>query len=85
MHSAPDPVLRLQFPIIAKIICDETWLEGERRGCWVSPQDPVVVERVCAVVLRIGAQLRAQLTQQVVVSKPSVETAEAGSIDRRAA
>jgi hypothetical protein len=45
--------------MIQKIICDETWLEGERRGCPVSPMDPVVRENVCQVVLREGARMRA--------------------------
>ena len=47
--------------MIHKIINDETWLEGERRGCCVSPHDPVVRDSVCAVVLRIGQQLRDSL------------------------
>lgn len=56
--SFPDPVLPRELPIIQKIIADETWLEGERRGCLVSPHDPVVCDNVCQVVLRIGSQLR---------------------------
>ncbi len=47
-----------ELPAIEKIIADETWLEGERRGCPVPPDDPVVVERVCEIVLRIGQKLR---------------------------
>lgn len=53
-----DPVLSSQLPLIAKIVADETWLEGERRGCWVSSDDPVVKENVCRVILRVGAELR---------------------------
>lgn len=56
--KAIDPVLVCQLPMIEKIVADETWLEGERRGCWVSPKDPVVRENVCRVILRIGQQLR---------------------------
>jgi hypothetical protein len=47
-----------QLEMIRKIIADETWLEGERRGCAVSEKDPVVRENVCRVVLRIGQQMR---------------------------
>lgn len=54
-----DPVVRRQLPMIQKIIRDETWLEGERRGCAVDPTDPVVREKVACVVLRVGAELRA--------------------------
>ena len=58
----PDPVLLRQMPVIQKIVADETWLEGERRGCFVPPTDRVVRERVCEVVLRIGQQLRESMT-----------------------
>ena len=48
--------------MIQKIVADETWLEAERRGSWVSPDDPVVRENVCRVVLQVGAALRESLT-----------------------
>lgn len=56
--KASDPSLVRQLPYIRKIIDDETWLEGERRGCPVERKDPVVLDRVCAVVLRVGQDLR---------------------------
>jgi hypothetical protein len=56
-----DPIIFHQLPVIQKIIEDETWLEGERRGCAVSSEDPVVRENVCLVLLRIGQQLRESL------------------------
>jgi hypothetical protein len=62
MPSQPEPVLLRQLPVIQKVIRDETWLEAERRGCPVSPQDPAVRENVCQVVLRIGRELREKLT-----------------------
>ena len=60
-----DPIMVRQFPVIHKIIADETWLEGERRGRPVLPSDPVVRENVCRVVLRIGQELRDSLRQQM--------------------
>ena len=63
--AALDPVLFRELPVIRKIIADETWFEGERRGCAVSPNDPAVCARVCDVILRIGAQLRADLEAEV--------------------
>jgi hypothetical protein len=60
-----DTVTFRQLPVIQKIIDDETWLEGERRGCWVSQEDPVVRENVCLVVLRIGQQLRETLARTI--------------------
>ncbi len=60
-----DPVVLRELPVIDKIIRDETWLEGERRGCWVSSEDPVVRENVCAVILRIGRELRDTLVREM--------------------
>jgi len=57
-----DPVVFSELPLIQKIIEDETWLEGERRRSWVSPEDPVVRENVCRVILRIGRELRESVT-----------------------
>jgi hypothetical protein len=65
---APDPVLLREIPVIQKIVADETWLEGERRGCYVSPTDRVVRERVCDVILRIGQQLRDSVTATLTTS-----------------
>jgi hypothetical protein len=60
-----DPVLFRELPVIEKIIEDETWLEGERRRCSVSKDDPVVRENVCLVILRIGAAMRAALASEL--------------------
>ena len=60
----PDPVMQRQIPVIQKIVADETWLEGERRGCFVASSDRVVRERVCEVVLRIGQQMRDTFSRQ---------------------
>ena len=57
-----DPILFHQLPVIKKIIEDETWLEGERRGCQVASDDRVVRDRVCQVILRVGQQLRDSLS-----------------------
>jgi hypothetical protein len=57
-----DPVLFHEIPVIQKIIQDETWLEGERRGCPVASNDRVVRENVCRVILQIGQQLRDSVT-----------------------
>lgn len=60
--NTSDPILFRELPVIQKIIDDETWLEGERRGCHVSPDDQVVRRKVCDVVLRVGQELRDSLT-----------------------
>lgn len=56
--NSQDPLLFRQLQVVQKIIDDETWLEGERRGRPVTPDDTVVRENVCRVVLRIGRQMR---------------------------
>jgi hypothetical protein len=63
-----DPVVERELPVIRKIIQDETWLEGERRGCRVNADDRVVRERVCEVVLRIGQQLRDSITASIAAT-----------------
>lgn len=65
-----DPVLLRQLPRIEQIIRDEAWFEGERRGCPVTPDDPVVREHVCEIVLRIGAELRAQIVADLTRRPP---------------
>jgi hypothetical protein len=65
-----DPVIFRELPVIQKIIDDETWLEGERRRCYVSPFDSVVQERVCAIVLEIGSDLRASIVRSLARRAP---------------
>lgn len=59
----------LQLPVIQRIIVDETWLEAERRGCWVPTDDRLVPENVCLVVLRIGQELR-EASQRALAGAP---------------
>ena len=68
--SPLDPVLFRELPVIRKIIDDETWLEGERRGCFVPPDDCVVREKVCEIVLRIGQQMREAITAALQTPTP---------------
>jgi len=70
-----DPVLFRQLPVIRKIIDDETWLEGERRGHAVPADDVVVRERVCNIVLRVGRQLRESLEQATPTVRTSASAA----------
>lgn len=64
-----DPIVFLQLPIIRRIIDDEIWLESERRGYAVTPNDHVVLENVCQVVLRIGRQMR-EASERKMASAP---------------
>lgn len=78
-----DPVIFRQIPVIHKIIQDETWLEGERRGCQVPSHDAVVRENVCRVILRIGQQMRDTIGAQLghaAAETPSAVAARA--VDR---
>jgi len=77
MITHPDPLVRLQLPFIARIIQDETWLEAERRGHFVPPDDPVVRANVCAVVLRLGAELRSRVAREIADLPPKTFTRQA--------
>jgi hypothetical protein len=67
--SPSDPVVVREIPVIHQIIKDETWLEGERRGCPVPASDTVVKENVCRVVLTIGQQLRDSIEKQLAATE----------------
>lgn len=71
-----DPVLARQLPLIAKIVADETWLEGERRGRPVEPEDATVRENVCLVVLRMGHEMRQHVLREIAAER-SAAVAEA--------
>jgi hypothetical protein len=51
--------IRSEIPDVARIVKNECWLEGERRGCPVGPQDEVVRRRVADIILEgAGAYIR---------------------------
>ena len=84
-HSAVthlDPIISSELPVIQRIIQDETWLEGERRGCFVLSGDPLVQEHVCQVILRIGQDLRKNTMEQFSASSgPSGASIQLPSAD----
>lgn len=62
MSSESEFIYR-ELPDIAKIVRDECWLEGQRRGCAVDPHDDVVRQRVADIILDgVGEQLRQNLS-----------------------
>jgi hypothetical protein len=80
-----DPVIFREIPVVQKIIRDETWFEGERRGCYVPPDDPVVRDNVCQVVLRIGRELREAVMEQLAIQPgPALLPAQTTGHDRAA-
>lgn len=78
--NQPDPVLKRQLPLIAKIVADETWLEGERRGRPVEPTDCAVRAKVCEVVLRMGQEMREQVLRDMAAEAQS----RVGQVEARA-
>ena len=48
--SSAFPIAGIEIPILEKIVRDECWLEGERRGCAVDPDDPVVSARIAEII-----------------------------------
>lgn len=80
-----DPVIFREIPVIKKVIDDEVWFEGERRGCPVSADDPVVRENVCQVILRIGWELREKILAQLASRPgPAMLSGENGPRDHAA-
>ncbi|HVS53547.1 MAG TPA: hypothetical protein VHD62_14425 [Opitutaceae bacterium] len=70
--NAVDPIILQELPAIRKIIQDEIWLEGERRGCPVSPADAKVRQRVCEIVLNVGQQLREAVERRALAERERV-------------
>ncbi len=72
LEMPTDPVIIHELSEIEKIVRDEMWLEGERRGGYVPPDDPVVRENVCRVILRIGAELRKNFLDRMREPAPTL-------------
>ena len=58
-----ETIIKAEIPIVEKIIRDETWLEGERRGTPVTPDDPAVIKKVCSVIEQNAPKIVAEATQ----------------------
>jgi hypothetical protein len=55
----PEQLNPKELPFIQKIISDEVWLEGERRGCAVNSGDAAIQLKVAEIVLNeVGEILR---------------------------
>ena len=76
MIPADDPILLREVPVIRKIIQDEMWLEGERRGQPVSAHDTVVRENACKVILRVGQQMRETIEKEMQTASADMKRAE---------
>jgi len=51
-----------EIPDVRRIVQDECWLEGERRGMPVDPRDEVIQMRVAEIILSgMGEHLRHKL------------------------
>jgi hypothetical protein len=56
--------IHAEIPQVDKIVQDECWLEGERRGTRVDPQDEVVQNRVAGIILSgMGERIRRSIHQ----------------------
>lgn len=57
--TAMSEFIREELPEVERIVRDECWLEGERRGSPVPPTDPAVRARVADIILAgAGAEIR---------------------------
>ena len=60
--SPESEFIQAEIPAIERIVRDECWLEGERRGCPVDRNDPAIRARVVEIILTsVGAKLRSEL------------------------
>ena len=54
-----------QCEVVAQIVRDETWLEGERRKIFVAEHDPIVQLRVAEVILKEGGKMRSKSVRRL--------------------
>jgi hypothetical protein len=58
-------LIKEQIPFIEQIIKDECWYEAERRNEAVTANDPVILTKICDIVLRVGAEMRMKAEMQL--------------------
>ena len=57
IKADPIEVIRAQVDIVKEIERNETWYEGERRNCWVDPNDTIVKLKVIEICIAKGDDL----------------------------
>jgi len=63
--TPPSELIKAEIPIVEKIIRDETWYEGERRGAFVDPNDPTVQSKVVEVVEKCADKIRDEAIKKI--------------------
>ena len=63
--------LKAELPLIRKIIEDETWLEGERRGHSVDEKDPEVLLHVIEAIRLNGQKMRDFVQKNLDADQPT--------------
>jgi hypothetical protein len=57
--SPESEMIAAELPAVRRMVDEECWLEGERRGMPVDPSDEVVQSKVAELILSgVGQQLR---------------------------
>jgi hypothetical protein len=74
-----------ELSMIEKIVRDETWLEGERRGCFVPASDINVRANVCIAVLRIGAEFREAALKKIAKARRAKAAIQSDASNHEAA
>ena len=63
--------LHAELPLIRKIIENETWLEGERRGHSVDEKDPEVLLHVIEIIQTNGQKMRDFVQKNLDSTQPT--------------
>lgn len=58
-----DPVIFRLSGMVRELIDNEVWRESVKRGEAVDSRDPVVLDRVCGLILESGQQMREAATR----------------------
>ncbi len=62
-------IIKEEAAIVEKMVDDETWYEGERRGCFIPKDDPTVMDKVFNILhdngLKIYNEVKEKLKKRV--------------------
>ena len=58
-----DPVIFHLSAMVRELIDQEVWRESVKRGARVDSRDPVVLDRVCGMILEQGQRMREAATR----------------------
>ena len=64
-------IILRQRRFVNEMYHNEMWYEGERRGCWVDRDDPIIENRVHQIIANVGGNIRSIVVAEMRRADPS--------------